>query len=413
MAAQQEKKQKQDDIEHLVREQASNGDKGASELRIGQKMKAVGSSVLQMLSGWGDGRGSGPADMEDIVDETGGSGPPPGGGGGGGPAQGPWRGGADMIKASTGKQGGGGGFGKPGGEIQGYRKVKTPFKKHNASTFYIGEPGEGSGGSSSSSQPPIHLTDHSYINHSQMVMQAIGAHDAKINMHTAMIQNIFEQGQRVMMQQYHPQHTVVDPVVALMGNQPTTALALAKSTMPIRTPAPTPTADRQVVPTLNLTPDIPKDIVMTMVPKAGAIAPYKPKQSFNAKAKAGDQAKRSGVVDKEGEKKQKNLSGDLIRKKHIPPKASEPPKKESAPIRTTKDGNSIKSVKPMEAGKKATLDKDMTKSHWNKQTLQHIMTQLQLRGATIRRGAHNPLTHNPLTKGDYLKLLYKRDKNIV
>ena len=235
-----------------------------------------------------------------------------------------------------------------------------------------------------------------------MVMQALGAHDAKINMHTTMIQNMFEQGQRAMMQQYHPQHTVVDPVVALMGNQPTTALALAQSTMPIRTPAPTPTADRQVVPTLNITPDIPKDIVMTMVPKAGAIAPYKPKQSFKAKAK-------TGVVDDEGdtEKKQKNLVGETKRKKEV----IDTTKKESAPIRTIKDGNSIKTVKPVVGGQLATLDKDTTKKHWNSSTLQHVTKQLQLRGAKI-----NPKQFtgpNKLTKEDLLKLLYKRDKNIV
>ena len=119
MAAQQEKKQKQDDIEKLVRDQASNGDKGSAELRIGEKMEAIGSRVSQMLGVFG---GSGPADtdagMEDIADETGGSGPPPGGGGGGGSAQGPWRDGADMIKAPTGKPSGGTAFEKKGGEIQ-------------------------------------------------------------------------------------------------------------------------------------------------------------------------------------------------------------------------------------------------------------------------------------------------------
>ena len=69
MAAQQEKKQKQDDIEHLVRDQASNGDKGVGELRIGERMKAIGSRVSQMFMGSG---GSGPADtdadMDDIAD---------------------------------------------------------------------------------------------------------------------------------------------------------------------------------------------------------------------------------------------------------------------------------------------------------------------------------------------------------
>ena len=411
MAAQQEKKQKQDEIENLVRDQASNGDKGVGELRIGERMKAVGSRLSQMFMGSG---GSGPADadMDDIVDETGGSGPPPGGGGGGGSAQGPWRDGADMIKAQTGKPSGGTAFEKKGGEIQGYRKVKTDSKKKFATSYYIGDPVD-SGGSSSSSQPP-HLTNHPYINNDQMVMQALGAHDAQLNRHTAMIQNIWEQGQRAMMQQQHPQHTIVDPVVQLMGNQSTTALALATSTMPIRTPAPIPTADRQVVPTLNLAPDIPKDIVMTMIPKAGAIAPYKPKQAFDAKPKAGNQAKRAGSADEDGEKKQKNLIGSATPKKHAAPK--EVSQTQQKPMSAFKDvakrpEPSIKPVKPMEAGNKATLDRDITKRHWNKQTLQHIMTQLQLRGATIKSGS---LTKsNPLTKGDYLKLLSKRDKNIV
>ena len=412
MAEQQEKKQKQDDIEHLVREQASNGDEGVGELRIGERMKAVGSRISQMLMGSG---GSGPADMEDIADETGGSGPPPGGGGGGGSAQGPWRDGADMIKAPTGKPSGGTAFEKPGGEIQGYRKVKTDSKKKFATSYYIGDPVD-SGGSSSSSQPP-HLANHSYINNDMMVMQALGAHDAQLNRHTAMLQNIFEQGQRVMMQQQHPQHTIVDPVVQLMGNQSTTALALATSTMPIRTPAPIPTADRQVVPTLNLAPDIPKDIVMTMIPKARAITPYKPKQAFDAKPKAGNQAKRSGSADEDGEKKQKNLIGSATPKKHAAPK--EVSQTQQKPIRVIKDmvkqpGSNIKPntpSKPMESGNKATLDRDITKKHWNTQTLQHIKTQLRMRGATIKSGSLTAST--PLTKGDYLKLLYARDKNIV
>ena len=247
-----------------------------------------------------------------------------------------------------------------------------------------------------------------------MVMQALGAHDAQLNRHTAMIQNIFGQVQRAMMQQHHPQHTIVDPVVQLMGNQSTTALALATSTMPIRTPAPIPTADRQVVPTLNLAPDIPKDIVMTMIPKERAIASYKPKQAFDAKPKAGNQAKRSGSADEDGEKKQKNLIGSATPKKHATPK--EVSQTQQKPSRIVKDivkqpGPNIKPIKPMEAGNQATLDRDITKRHWNKQTLQHVMTQLQLRGATIKSGS---LTKsNPLTKGDYLKLLYKRDKDIV
>ena len=150
---------------------------------------------------------------------------------------------------------------------------------------------------------------------------------------------------------------------------------------------------------------------MTMIPKARAMTPYKPKQAFDAKAKAGNQAKRAGSADEDGEKKQKNLIGSATPKKHAAPKASEPPKKESAPIRTIKDGNSIKSVKPVVGGQLATLDKDTTKKHWNSSTLQHVTKQLQLRGAKI-----NPKQFtgpNKLTKEDLLKLLYKRDKNIV
>jgi hypothetical protein len=322
-----------------------------------------------------------------------------------------------MIKAQTGKPSGGTAFEKKGGEIQGYRKVKTDSKKKFATSYYIGDPVD-SGGSSSSSQTP-HLTNHPYINNDMMVMQALGAHDAQLNRHTAMIQNIWEQGQRAMMQQQHPQHTIVDPVVQLMGNQSTTALALATSTMPIRTPAPIPTADRQVVPTLNLAPDIPKDIVMTMIPKERAIAPYRPKQAFNAKPKAGDKAKRAGVVDEEGdtEKKQKNLIGSATPKKHAAPK--EVSQTQQKPIRVIKDivkqpGSNIKPntpSKPMESGNKATLDRGITKKHWNTQTLQHIKTQLRMRGATIKSGSLTAST--PLTKGDYLKLLYARDKNIV
>jgi hypothetical protein len=114
----------------------------------------------------------------------------------------------------------------------------------------------------------------------------------------------------------------------------------------------------------------------------------------------------------------------FVPKKHAAPKVSEIQKKPSRAIKdVVKDpvnpGPDLKPVKPMEAGKtsmgfagkKATLDKDITKKHWNSSTLQHVMRQLQLRGATIKPGSLTK--NNPLTKGDYLKLLYKRDKNIV
>ena len=376
MAAQQEKKQKQDDIEHLVREQASNGDKGAAELRIGQKIKAGASNVSQLLMGSG---GGGHADMDDIVDET--AGQPQGTGGGGGSAQGPWRGGGNLVEVSKGK------FpSKPG-----FKTVKQKAKKHYTEEYFIGDQAE-EGASSSSSKSPMHLANIPYAN--QMVMQVLGAHDAKLDRRSAMLADMIVQSQHALFQQFNSQRAI-DPVVALMGNQPSTALALATSTMPIRTPAPIPTAERQVVPTLNITPDPPKGII-TMIPKAGAIAPYrpvKPKKAFDAPAKAFDQDKRAGVVDNETGKKLKNIKGLETPVIGI--------REEPKPSRAKSIG--IKSeITP--------LDPEKTKKHWQKATLQDITKKLQMQGAKLKPSQFTG--PNPLRKGDLLKLLYKRNKDM-
>ena len=269
MQEQQERKQKQEEVEHVVREQASKGGDSVSEIRVKNQMQETSAKVEKMLSG--SGRPP-PNDEEMAEAATGSGGPPPPPG-----AQGPWRkkgGGAGPIPKM--EQSATGSGSPPPPPAQGKGKTRTPQKPEVPVSGVMEMGSSGSGGPPPPPPPapptavpaqPIHVTNVTHLHVDPQIIHALNAE--QVNQRTQMNRMAEKWAQHLTNEQQNKQRTN-NRALALMemgraGEQQKrtaeTELAGAPRPMPTATPAPIPTIQPTPAPIITPPPQVPTPIV--------------------------------------------------------------------------------------------------------------------------------------------------------
>lgn len=454
MEEQQERKQKQEEVEHVVREQASKGGDSVSEIRVKNQMQETSAKVEKMLSG--SGRPP-PNDEEMAEAATGSGGPPPPPG-----AQGPWRkkgGGAGPIPKTDEKmeQSATGSGSPPPPPAAGKGKTRTPQKSEEVPIAPVsGVMGMGSGGPPPpppSPAQPIHVTNVTHLHVDPQIMHALNAE--QVNQRMQMNRMAERWAQHLASEQQNKQRTN-NRVLALMnvgreGEQQKraaeTEIAGASRPMPTATPAPIPTTQPTPAPIITPPPQVPAPIID---PDRGRTAEKQNKEdrsrtrSSKSKASKPDEDMPQGTkkdksnpyTDKPGKKQKPNPDEEMTPEEkklfeelygNIKPKAKakanvktrvkgEPTKKPEPdpvkiPVKLNPNINKKKST-PAAAtgftGHGTQKDTATSKAHWEGMGMQYVKDQLEKRGFKFKREQFRG--KGALKKRNLLDMLYRADK---
>ena len=447
MEEQQERKQKQVEVEHVVREQASKGGDSVSEIRVKNQMQETSAKVEKMLSG--SGRPP-PNDEEMAEAATGSGGPPPPPG-----AQGPWK-----------KKGGGAGpIPKTDEKMEqsaaGKGKTRTPQKSEEIPIAPVsGVMGMGSGSGGPPPPPPspaqpINVTNVTHLHVDPQIIHALNAE--QVNQRTQMNRMAEKWAQHLASEQQNKQRSN-NPAIALMelgreGEQQKraaeTEMAGASKPMPTTTPAPIPTTQPTPAPIITPPPQVPDPIID---PVRGRTAEKQNKEdrsrtrSGKPKAKASkptpDEDMPQGTkkdkntpttTDKPGKKQKPNPDEEMTPEEkklfeelygNIKPKAKakanvktrvkgEPTKKpEPDPVKTpaapTVKPNPVFDKKGTRATHGTQKDTATTKAHWEGMGIQYVKDQLEKRGFKFKKEQFRG--KGALKKRNLLDMLYRADK---
>ena len=425
MQEQQERKQKQEEVEHVVREQASKGGDSVSEIRVKNQMQETSAKVEKMLSG--SGRPP-PNDEEMAEAATGSGGPPPPPG-----AQGPWRkkgGGAGPIPKMEQSATGSGSPPPPPAQGKGKGKGKTPQKPEVPVSGVMEMGSSGSGGPPPPPAPPaqpIHVTNVTRLHVDPQIIHALNAE--QVNQRTQMNRMAEKWAQHLTNEQQNKQRTN-NRVLALMnvgreGEQQKraaeTEIAGASRPMPTATPAPIPTTQPTPAPITTPPPQVPTPIID---PVRGRTAEKQNKEdrsrTRSSKSKASKPApkatpepdedmppetkkdKSNPYTDKPGKKQKPNPDDKKALPDEIAPKATP---KASAPTVKPNPAFIKKGTRTTHGTQK---DKATTKAHWEGMGMQYIKDQLEKRGFKFQ--AKQFKGQGALKKRNLLDMLYRADK---
>ena len=436
MEEQQERKQKQVEVEHVVRAQASKGGDSVSEIRVKNQMQETSAKVEKMLSG--SGRPP-PNDEEMAEAATGSGGPPPPPG-----AQGPWKkkgGGAGPIPKTDEKmeQAATGSGSPPPPPAAGKGKTRTPQKSEEvpiAPVSGVMGMGSGSGGPRQPAQP-IHVTNVTHLHVDPQIMHALNAE--QVNQRMQMNRMAERWAQHLANEQQNKQRTN-NRVLALMnvgreGEQQKraaeTEIAGASRPMPTATPAPIPTTQPTPAPIITPPPQVPAPIID---PDRGRTAEKQNKEdrsrtrSSKSKASKPDEDMPQGTkkdkstpatTDKPGKKQKPNPDEEMTPEEkelfeelygNIKPNA-----KAKANVKTrVKLNPNINKKKSTPAaatgftGHGTQKDTATSKAHWEGMGMQYVKDQLEKRGFKFKREQFRG--KGALKKRNLLDMLYRADK---